>query len=153
VVESWRIGKVEYWIADGAEFDPLVARGQETAAPQAVVERLVVGIARALRDHGHEGRQVLVLAPQAIREPRPNTWPAGELGTRLEEGDGRIVIDRLRVHRLDEAQFIDDLRGMRQQLTDPGARLTVPCESKAGRSHRKARLGGRHAGQTLATAD
>ena len=42
---------------------------QEAAAPQAIVERLVVGVAAALRDHDHEGGQVLVLAAQAVGQP------------------------------------------------------------------------------------
>ena len=34
---------------------------------------------------------------------------AQELKARLEEVDGRIVVDRLGVHRLDEAEVVDDL--------------------------------------------
>ena len=32
----------------------------------------------------------------------------GELGAGLEEGDRRVVVDRLGVHRLDEAEVVDD---------------------------------------------
>ena len=43
-----------------------------------------------------------VLAAQAVDEPRAHARPAGELRSGLEERDGRIVIDRFGVHRLDE---------------------------------------------------
>ena len=36
-----------------------------------------------------------------------------------------IVIDRVRVHRLDHGDVVDDLRGVRQQLADPRPRLPV----------------------------
>ena len=74
---------------DGAELDALVLGRQEPAAPEPIVERLVVRVAGPLRDQHHEGRQVLVLAPQAVGQPRPDARPAGELGAGLEEGDGQ----------------------------------------------------------------
>ena len=101
-----RIGEVEHRIAAPSGIDSLILRRQEAAAPQPIVERLVVRIARALRDHGDEGRQVAVLAAQPVGEPRADAGPAGELRARLKKSDGRVVIDRLGVHRLDKAQVI-----------------------------------------------
>ena len=74
----------------------------------------------------------------------------GELGAGLEERDGRVVIDRLGVHRLDEAEFVDDARGVRQQLADPGPALAVLGEAEPARRDREARLPRRHAGEPLA---
>ena len=85
-------------IADAAELDPLMPRGQKAAAPQPVVQRLIVGAAGAARDHRHERRQVLVLAPQAVRNPGPDARPAGQLRAGVDERDGRVVVDRLGVH-------------------------------------------------------
>ena len=87
----------------------LVLRRQEAAAPQPVVERLVGRVAGALRDQHDERGQVLVLAAEAVAEPGADARPAGELGAGLEEGDRRVVVDRLGVHRLDEAELVGDL--------------------------------------------
>ncbi len=127
--EPGGVGEVEHRVADRAELDPLVRGRQEAAAPEPVVERLVVGVAGALRDHDHEGRQVLVLAPQAVRRPGADAGPARELGAGLEEGDGRVVVDRLGVHRLDEAELVGHPRGVRQQLADARRR-----SGRAGRT-------------------
>jgi hypothetical protein len=43
------------------------------------------------------------------------------LRARLKKSDRRVVIDRLGLHRLDEAKIIGDARGVRQQFADPGA--------------------------------
>ena len=63
-----------------AELHALIARRQKAAAPEPVVERLIVRIAAALRDHHDERRQILVLAAQ-VRTPattpmrgRPASW-------------------------------------------------------------------------------
>ena len=102
--ETGGIGKVQHRIAARAELHALVSRRQKSAAPQPVVERLVVRIAAALRDHDDERRQVVVLAAQSVGQPGADRRPAGKLEARLEERDGGIVIDRLGVHRLDEAK-------------------------------------------------
>ena len=50
-----------------------------------------------LRDHHDERRQVLVLAAEAVAEPRAQARPAGLLVAGLDEGDRRVVVDRLGV--------------------------------------------------------
>ena len=42
-----------------------------------------------------------------------------------------IVVDRVRVHRLDDGDVVDDLRGVRQQLAHPGPRLAVRANVNA----------------------
>ena len=76
-------------------------------------------------NHHDEGGQVLVDRPQPIGDPRAQARPARELKPGLRKRHRRIVIDLLGVHRLDEAQVVDHLGGVRQQLADPGARLPV----------------------------
>ena len=48
----------------------------------------------------------LILASQSVCEPRADAWPSGELRTRLEKSDGRIMIDRLGIHRFDETDVV-----------------------------------------------
>ena len=62
---------------------------------------------------------------EAVTEPRAHARPARLLEPGLDERDRRVVIDRIRVHRLDDGDVVDDLRGVRQQLADPGAGLPV----------------------------
>ena len=50
-------------------------------------------------------------------------------GPGLKERDRRVVVDRLGVHRLDEAEIVGDRRRVRQQLADPGAALAVLRET------------------------
>ena len=130
--EARRVREIEHRVAHRAELDPLVRGRQEAAAPEPVVERLVVRVARPLRDHHHERRQVLVLASQAVGDPRADAGPAGKLGAGLEERHRRVVVDRLGVHRLDEAQLVRDLRRVRQELARRVAPLW-PCRAKRNR--------------------
>ena len=126
---------------------------QKAAAPQAIVERLVVRVARPLRDHGDERGQVLIFTTQSVRQPGADAGPARELGTSLEEGDGGVVIDRLGMHRLDEAQVVHDLGRVRQEFADPCPALAVPGELERGRGRGEAGLSGGHAGQALTHAN
>src|SRR5207249_1862406 len=123
-------------LAAGAETHSLIARGEETAAPQAREKRLVRVEGLGLRDQNHEGRQVLVLAPEAIAHPGSQAGPARLLAARLDECYGWVVIDGIGVHRLDDGDIIGDCGGARQELAQPRARLAVPAELKNGRGHR-----------------
>src|SRR5437764_843824 len=68
-IDSLGVGKVEHRVLAGTETDPLVFARQETRTPEPREEGLVRAIARTLRDHDHERRQVLVLRPEAVAEP------------------------------------------------------------------------------------
>ena len=52
-----------------------------------------------------------------------------------------------------KADVVDDLRRVRQQLADPGARLAVLRELEDRRRDREATSGPSHAGEPLALAD
>ena len=63
-----------------------------------------------------------------------------------------IVIDRVRIHRPDDGDVVDDLRGVRQQLAHPGPGLSVSGEPVDRFRHRQQRLSHR-LGDALALAD
>ena len=144
------VAEVEHRILAGPELHALILRIQKAAAPQPRVERLV-GLVR--RDEHDERRQVVVHRAQAVRQPRAHRRPAGDLRAGLKERDRRVVVDRLGEHRLDEADVVDDLAMMRQQLAEPRARLAVLGEFEERAGERDRRLLGRHAGEPLAAAD
>ena len=151
--DARRIRQVQHRVADRAKLDALIRRRQEAASPQPVIQRLVVRVARAPRDQHHERGQVLVLASQPVRDPRPDARPPGKLSPGLEERDRRVVVDRLGVHRADEAKLVGDLGRERQQLRNARAALPVARKCKPARGHRKAVLPRRHARQPLPHPD
>ena len=125
-------------------------RRQEATAPKALVERLPLAI---LRHHHHERRQVVVQTPQPITHPGSKARPARKLRAGLEHRDRRIVIDRLREHRLHKTQVIHHPSCVRQQFANPRARASVLCKVKHALRQRKARLIRRHSRQSLSLPD
>src|SRR5438094_985198 len=65
----------------------------------------------------------------------------------------RVVIDRLRVDRLEEAQLVGHGGGPREQVADPRPGLAALPEPVLRRGDRERLLGGGHAGQPLPAAD
>ena len=116
-----RIGKIQHRVAAGAELHALIFGGQKAAAPLPIGQRL--RIAGALRDHHHEGRQILVLAAQAIGDPRADAGAAGDLKAGLEKCHRGIVIDGVGLQRADDRDAVGDLRRVGQHLAQPRARL------------------------------
>ncbi len=92
-------GQVEHRVAAARSLTPWCFEGRKPLPQSRSRSRLVGLVAAPLRDHHDERRQVLVLAPQAIAEPGPQPRPAGLLRAGLDEGDRRVVVDRLGVHR------------------------------------------------------
>jgi hypothetical protein len=124
---------------------------QKTRAPQAAIQRLVPRLAAG--DEHYECRQIVVGAPQAVADPRAHARPPRLLASGLDEGDRRIVVDRLGVQRVDEAQLVHDLRGVRHQLADRRAALAVPVEFEERGSEWLAFLLRGHRRQPLPHAD
>ena len=75
------VGEEQHRIALGAELDALVDGGQEAAAPARFA---AVGLVLAREQH-HEAGQVLVLAAQAVGEPRAHARPAENLVAGVHE--------------------------------------------------------------------
>ena len=55
-----------------------------------------------------EGRQVVALAAQAVGQPRADARLARHFAAGHDERAGRIVIDGVGVHRLDQGDVVDD---------------------------------------------
>ena len=148
-VDPLRIVQVEHRIAAGPEAHTLVIGGQEAAAPQPREERLVRVQRLRLRQHHDERGQISILTAKSITNPRAHAGAAGLLAAALYKRDRRIVIDGVRVHRLDDRQLIDDLGGVRQQFADPCAGLPVLLEFEDGAGHWKRALARSHARDAL----
>ena len=152
-VDARWIREIQHRIARAAEFDSLVLGGQKTAAPQSIVERLIVGVAAPLRHQCDERRQILILRAQAIRQPGSDARPPGNCAPGLKKRDRRVVINGFGEHRLDETKPIDDASRVRQEFADPGAALPVLGELVFGGGDWKAQLPRSHAGEPLPTPD
>ena len=104
----------------------LMLGGQEPAGP-------VEGPAGGVRDAAGVGQddeagEVLVLGPQAVRQPGAHRREAhlAEPGVRLE--DAGDVVGGLRDHRVDHRQLVGDLGQVREQVGDPQAALAAALE-------------------------
>ena len=113
-VDTIGIFEVEDRIGARAHLDTLVFRGQEAASPEAGIERLL--LARSPGDHDNIGRKILVRAAEAVAEPGAEARLAGLLDARIDEGDGRIVVDRFGVEALDDGDVVYDLGNLRENL-------------------------------------
>jgi hypothetical protein len=82
-------------------------------------------VAEALRDQHDEGRQVRVGAAEAVADPRAERRPARLLVAGLEERDARLVVDRVGVHRVHEAQLVAmaPVCGISSLIQTPSSRL------------------------------
>jgi hypothetical protein len=72
-----------------------------------------------LREEHDKRRQILVLAAETVAQPRAHTRTAWLLKAGLDERDRRVMVDRFGVHRLDDGDLVDNLRGVGQELADP----------------------------------
>ena len=121
-------------LAGGPEGHPLVRGGEETGRPvDCPARRLATGVGQ-----DDEGGQVLVVGPQAVRQPRPQGGEAVEGEAGVHQEGGRRVVRGLAVHRMDEGQVVDPLRQVGEQRTDPRPRLAVLPERER-RLHQPAR--------------
>jgi hypothetical protein len=143
------IVQVQHRVLAAAELDPLVLGRQESTPPQPRVERLV-HLPR--RDEDDERGQVLVVAAEPVVHPRAHARTPRDLRARLQERDRGIVVDRLRVHRPDNTEVVDDAGGVREEVGDPRAVLPVLAEAEDRSRERDGRLVPRHARQPLPLA-
>jgi hypothetical protein len=117
-----RVVGVQDRIADAPALHALIDRRQIAGAP----EGLAAGRIGPAADQHDEPRQVLVLGPEAIRDPRAHRRAAiaGRAGVEKQLGWG--VVELVGVHRLHDAQIVGDILQIRPQLAhfDPG--LAMP---------------------------
>ena len=103
----------QHRVALAAELDALIDARQKAAAPQ--------GAARAgdlAGDHHDVGRQVAVLAAQAVADPRADARPAEPAEAGVKHELGRAVVDLLGVQRLHDGDVVGHGRQVRQQFSD-----------------------------------
>ena len=126
---------------------------QKSAAPQPRKHRLPGILPRALRHHGDEGRQVFVFGPQPVARPRAHAGVTRKLIPGVHVGDGRVVVDRLRVQALDDTNVVGDRLNIGQQVADPRAVFTAKFTRLQRRHHGIRALPARHPGEALRALD
>ena len=124
--QAGRVVEVENRRAGSTQTHALMLGREKAAAPEAFVERLPVGYGG--RSHDHEGGKVFVERSQSVGEPGSETGAARTFRASLEEGDGRIMIDGIGVHRLYEAEAVGNAGGVGHEFADPGPGLAVLLE-------------------------
>ena len=101
---------------------PLMAAGEEIAPPS-----LGAGI-RGRRGDDDKRRQVFILRAQAVAHPGP-VARAGELGGAGVGGEGSLVVAvAVAVHRIEDAEIVDDAADGGKEIAHPGAALAIRLE-------------------------
>ena len=95
-IDARRVIQIQYRVLARPKLHALVQRRQETVSPQTGIQGLIEIVA-ARKQHA-ERRQVFVFGPQAVTQPGADGGTPCLLRTRLEKGDGGIVVDCLRIH-------------------------------------------------------
>ena len=119
-----RVGEVQHRLAVLLEQHAGVGRRQEAVAPGERPRH------RPAARHQHDvAGQVLRLAPQPVRDPRPGAGPARRVGPGAEEDLRRPVVELVGVHRPDQCDVVGALADVRQQL-----RHLQPARGRSGGS-------------------
>src|SRR3954447_73501 len=88
-VDAGRVRKKQYWLSAAAELDALIDGGQKSAAPIAVAAAGTFFAA----GKNDEGRQVLGLAAEAIRDPGSHARAAEQLVAGVHQDLARRVVE------------------------------------------------------------
>jgi len=147
-----RVVEVEDGFTGATELHALMLAREKAAAPEAR-EQALAGAGFVDRQQHDERREVLVDLAQTVVGPRAHAGAAGQLAAALEKRDGGIVVDRLGVHRADDANLVCDAARVREEIADDGAAFAAGFEVPLARLHRETGLRGDHAGDALAAAD
>ena len=137
MTDTRRIGEIRNQVARVSKSNSLKPAGKKAAAPIIIEEQLTARLPFVAGCHDNKCGKVVGEISKAIGQPRSHARLAGLLGTRVDERDGRIVVDGLGVHALDDRDPIDDRGHVRQQLAHPGAVPSVPLELEHRRDARK----------------
>ena len=144
--------EVQHRIAGPPKLDALVVARQETGAPEAGVDRLGLMVRVFVQQH-HVGRQVGRPRSEAVARPGPQGGSSRLLVAGLKKRDGRVVVDRLGVHRIDDADVVGDLAVVRQQVADPLPGFSVLFKGHERLGRGKALLTRGHAREPLALSN
>src|SRR5207247_9105511 len=104
-IDAGRVGKIKDRLAAATKRDALINCGQEAAAEigVAAARTFLAGV------EDNKTRQVARLATQSISNPGAEAGPAKLLRAGVHENLPRRVIERVRDHRLDNGDVVDDL--------------------------------------------
>ena len=92
----------------------------------------------------------MIFTAETVANPGSHARAARLHKTRLNKCDGRVVINRIGIDGLDDADVVDDLSGVGQQLADLGSVLARPREFENRGRDRQRILTGGHARDALA---
>ena len=139
-VHSRGIGEIQHGLTLAAALHALKDARQKAAAPASLPAR---GLHARGNQH-HEPGQVLRLAAEAIARPRPETRPPLPREAGIQKQFGGRVVELIRLHRLDDGEFIRDLTERLDRVRHPDAgpavlpeRLRRPHELGHARSKRE----------------
>ena len=138
-----RVVEIENGITLATELHPLETPGEKARPPEAVIKRLAC-FRPAVGGESHEGGKICVLAPEPVGHPGPHARAPRIDRAGLEEGGGRVVIDRLGIHALYHADLIDHLRHVPQGLAQPDPGLPMAGKLEGARSNWKGLLARGH---------
>ena len=105
-----------------------------------------------MRGEDHEGRQVVVLAAEAVGNPGTEARFARHLVAGHEERAGRVVVDGVGVDRLHHGDVVREAGRPRQQVADPQGALPVLGKFELRRRNREFGLATGHRGDALTLA-
>lgn len=125
---------------------------QKSGAPEPRIKRLGLLVGVLIEQNDKRG-QVRALRPKPIARPRAEGRPAGLLMAGLEKRDCRVVVDRLRKHRLDDADVVGNLVMKWQQIADPLPTFAVLPKRRDRVGGRKRTLPRGHSREPLAHTD
>ena len=130
----------------GVEVGALEDAGEKGALP---VLRLLNRV--AARAHRDEAGEILVLRAEAVSDPRAHARARQARVAAVEQHERRLVVGHVRVHRADDADVVNALRRLRENLTDLDAAPAVFLEL-VGRAEGRAgaALGAEFVGQRFA---
>ena len=100
----------------------LEAGGHVAGAPERRTENGETGA------EDDEAGEVSVVRAEAIREPGSHGWAARKLVAAVHQLQRRAVVAVIRMHGADEAEVVDSLSDLRENLADLEARLAVALE-------------------------
>src|SRR5262249_22785682 len=108
------------------------------------VLRLLDGVTAGA--HGDEARQVLVLAAQAVRDPRPQAWPDQPRFAAVHQHQRRLVVWYVGLHGADDSDGVDAGGHVWEQVADLDAALPILAELERRRQRRPGLPLGREVG-------
>src|SRR5579859_3391926 len=147
-----RVAKIEHGLPLRAEGDARVFVRKESAAPDWSSDVCSSDLRNGQRIEHDEGRQILIHAAKPIRKPRAHGRLTGHHISRIHQQNRRLMIDRVRLHRVHKREVIYQSAGPREQIAHPCPRFALASKSPMGWRDGKTRLTCGHACERLIAA-